>query len=120
MTCMLACSLAHEVRHNLSLSRIQVMQNPFEKYPDDIYQIQCRQCVMPACVASCPSEALHMDTAHGNVRIINEKLCTGCDRCVSACWFAPERIIGNPVAAVAQKCDLCVNAPYWNSANDTL
>jgi protein NrfC len=50
MTCMLACSLVHEGRENLSLSRIQVIQNPFERFPDDITLEQCRQCVEPACL----------------------------------------------------------------------
>jgi ferredoxin len=35
LTCMLSCSLAHEGSENLSLSRIQVRQNPFGKYPHD-------------------------------------------------------------------------------------
>ena len=36
ISCMLACSLAHEGVENLSLSRIQVLQNPYGKWPNDI------------------------------------------------------------------------------------
>jgi protein NrfC len=53
VSCMLACSLVHEGVENLSLSRIQVMQNSFEKWPDDLTIEQCRQCVTPACVQAC-------------------------------------------------------------------
>jgi len=40
MTCMLVCSLVHEGKENLSMSRIQVIQSSFEKYPRDI-EIRC-------------------------------------------------------------------------------
>ena len=54
MSCMLACSLVHEGGTNPSLSRIQVIQNPFLKWPDDLTIEQCRQCLEPACVEACP------------------------------------------------------------------
>ncbi|MCX8044704.1 MAG: 4Fe-4S dicluster domain-containing protein [Desulfobacterota bacterium] len=114
MTCMLACALAHEGKHNLSRARIQVVQNPFEKYPDDTFQMQCRQCVVPACVASCPTGALHVDTASGNVRRVDTSLCNGCEQCVTACPYTPSRIVWNAAARLSQKCDLCINTPYWN------
>ena len=36
MTCMLACSLVHDGKENLSKSKIRVIQSSFEKYPNDI------------------------------------------------------------------------------------
>lgn len=36
MLCMLACSLVHEGKASLSLSRIQVIPNPLERFPFDI------------------------------------------------------------------------------------
>ncbi len=36
VSCMLACSLAHEGAVSHSLSRIQITQNSFEKWPNDI------------------------------------------------------------------------------------
>ncbi|MGD8494531.1 MAG: 4Fe-4S dicluster domain-containing protein, partial [Desulfobacterales bacterium] len=54
MSCMLACSLVHDGEENLSLARIQIIQNPFGKFPDDLTLEQCRQCVDPACVEACP------------------------------------------------------------------
>ncbi len=43
LSCMLACSLVHEGTENLSLARIQILQNSFEKFPDDLSMAQCRQ-----------------------------------------------------------------------------
>ena len=69
VSCMLACSLVHEGVENLSLARIQVIQNSFESWPDDVTIEQCRQCVEPACVQACPVEALVANAKHGQVRI---------------------------------------------------
>lgn len=115
LTCMLACSLVHEGFESLSLARIQVVQNPFESFPGDIHIAQCRQCVKPACLDACQFDALYVDPANGNVRIIDEDRCVGCGECVRACPFPPGRSIWNFEARPphSQKCDLCVTTHFW-------
>lgn len=113
VSCMLACSLVHEGAVNLSLSRIQIVQNSFQNWPDDVTIEQCRQCVEPACVEVCPEGALTADPEHGNVRRVCKAKCIGCMLCVEACPFPPSRAIWNFQESLAQKCDLCANAPYW-------
>jgi protein NrfC len=114
MTCMLACTLVHEGKENLSLARIQVIQNSFEKFPNDITLSQCRQCVEPACLKACPTGALHVESEHGNVRMIDIDECIGCRSCVKACAYAPVRAIWDFEDEHAQKCDLCAETPFWN------
>jgi protein NrfC len=114
MSCMLACSLTHHGVENLSLSRIQVLQNPFEPWPKDLSLVQCRQCVEPACVAVCPTGALSNDPAYGNVTTVNIAKCIGCQRCVGACPYKPSRAIWNFEENHSQKCDLCAYTPHWN------
>ena len=114
LTCMLACSLVHEGTENLSLSRIQVMQDSFMKWPDDLTIEQCRQCVDPKCVKACPTGALKDDTKHGNVRTVDEKKCIGCMSCINACPYTPGRAVWDDREDHAQKCDLCANAPFWD------
>jgi len=114
LTCMLACSLVHEGTENLSLSRIQVLQDSFQKWPDDLTIEQCRQCVEPECVKACPADALNIDTNYGNVRRVDEKKCIGCMSCVKACPYKPGRAIWDAREDHAQKCDLCAGAPFWN------
>jgi len=111
-TCMLACSLVHEGRENISLSRIQITQDPFGKFPYDMTQQQCRQCPYPACVDACPTGANHVDPETG-VRMIDEAKCIGCERCVNACPFTPSRVLWNFEDKHAQKCDLCADTPFW-------
>ncbi len=122
ISCMLACSLVHEGTENLSLSRIQVIQNSFEYFPDDLTIEQCRQCVEPACVEVCPTGALRPNREFGNVRMVDKVKCDGCGDCVEACPFIPSRAL---LAAdvnfdgkkKGRKCDLCAAAPYhWDPA----
>ncbi|MDD4877177.1 MAG: hypothetical protein PHQ86_08645 [Dehalococcoidales bacterium] len=75
MLCMLNCSLAHEGKTSLSLSRIQVIVNPLERFPLDIMHkwnhekntaMKCDFCIDtpywegngPACVKACPMQAI--------------------------------------------------------------
>lgn len=113
ISCMLACSLAHEGAVNLSLSRIQILQDSFKGWPDDLTIEQCRQCVEPACVEACPEGALFADPEHGNVRRVCKSKCIGCMSCVEACPFPPGRAIWNTQEDHAQKCDLCSDTPYF-------
>lgn len=114
-SCMLACSLAHEGVENPSLARIQVLQDPFGRFPDDLTQEQCRQCVYPACVEACPTQALQADPKNGNVRLVDERKCIGCERCVAACPHTPSRAVWNFEKKHSQKCDLCANTPFWKN-----
>ena len=116
LSCMLACSLVHDGIESLSLSRIQVLQNSFGKWPNDLTLIQCRQCVEPACVVACPVGALKPDPAFGGVTTVDIEKCIGCKSCVEACPYTPSRIIWNFKEEHSQKCDLCANAPFWDNA----
>lgn len=113
-SCMLACSTTHYGTANVALSRIQITGNPFEGFPYDLEQIQCRQCPFPSCVEACPTGANHVDEEHGSVRTVDEEKCIGCERCVQACPFTPSRMQWNHIDKHAQKCDLCANTPYWD------
>ncbi len=119
-SCMLACSLVHEGVQSQSLSRIQIIQNSFDPFPNDLDISQCRQCVEPACVGVCPEGALTADAAFGNVRKVDRTKCVGCGQCVEACPYTPSRSVLLPDDSFdgedkANKCDLCANAPYhWD------
>jgi protein NrfC len=110
--CMLICSLVHEGECNTQLSRIQVMQNTYKPWPDCIQIKQCRQCPSPACVEACPTGAAFIDTAHGNVRSIDETKCIGCKACLEACPHDQSGIIWNTEKQIVMKCDLCANAKF--------
>ena len=122
VSCMLACSLVHEGVESLTLSRIQILQNSFEFFPDDLTIEQCRQCLDPPCVKECPVQALQANAKHGNVRMVDKEKCIGCGTCFEVCPYTPSRAILAPDKGYdgelkSRKCDLCANAPYhWDSA----
>lgn len=113
-TCMLSCSLVHHGVQNLSLSRIQIMQDSFGKFPYDVKMAPCRQCATPPCVINCPVGAAFIDTKNGNVRRIDQKKCIGCKTCIAMCPQQPHRTVWNHVISKSSKCDLCIETPYWN------
>lgn len=115
-SCMFACSVTHEGEANPSLSRIQIIRDApsFTKYPFDVVMSVCRQCVTPICVQNCPTGACHVDEANGNIRMIDQSKCVGCQRCIQSCPQRPHRTIWNPVKKKSTKCDLCADAPYWS------
>lgn len=113
-TCMLSCSMVHEGSQNLSLARIQIIQDSFGKFPNDLKIAICRQCKMPVCVDQCPVGAAYVDSANGNVRRIDPKKCIGCKTCLGACPQIPHRTVWNHITKKSSKCDLCLDTPYWN------
>ena len=66
---MLVCSLVHEGKTSLSLSRIQVVRALLEPFPNDMIVQACSQCADPACVAACTTGALHIDPENGKISV---------------------------------------------------
>ncbi len=115
-SCMFACSMSHQGEANPALSRIQIIRDApsFTKYPLDINMAVCRQCVSPLCVQNCPTGAAHVDSTHGNVRVIDQEKCNGCKTCIQSCPQRPHRTVWDPFKNKSSKCDLCIDAPHWS------
>lgn len=114
-TCMMTCALAHSGEASYTLSRIQIQQDSFGNWPDDVYMAVCRQCRDAPCVKVCPVKpvkANRPDPTYGNVRMIDQTRCIGCGMCVRACPFTPSRVQWDPAIGRSQKCDLCADTPF--------
>jgi protein NrfC len=114
-TCMMACALAHSGMASYNLARIQIQQDSFADWPDDVSMAICRQCQDAPCVAVCPVRPIKANkpnSKQGNVRMIDPALCIGCKMCLVRCPFTPSRIQWNSELQQSQKCDLCVDTPY--------
>lgn len=114
-TCMMACALAHTGVASYSLSRIQVQQDSFANWPDDIFMAVCRQCEDAPCVSVCPVRPVRAnkpDPEWGYTRMIDQQLCIGCKQCLARCPYTPSRIQWDEARQKSQKCDLCADTPY--------
>jgi Fe-S-cluster-containing hydrogenase component 2 len=103
--CSLMCSLYHEKETRVSLSRTELVRDPFEgNYSINV----CRQCLSPSCYQSCPKKhsALCIDQTTG-IKYVNAEKCDGCAKCTRGCPLKPARIKLNAAGKVAFKCDLC-------------
>ncbi len=116
MSCMHACSISHHGEASLSLARIQIQQDSFTSFPNDIQMATCHQCDDAPCVGACPVNANLPNGEFGNVRDIDPAQCIGCMQCIEACPYTPKRVQWNPTTRKAQKCDLCVNTPFMDAA----
>ena len=114
-TCMMSCALAHTGVAAYTLARIQIQQDSFANWPHDVFLATCRQCQDAPCVDACPVEPVKANRPRpefGNVRMIDQTLCIGCESCIEACPYTPSRCQWNHTVSKSQKCDLCADTPY--------
>ncbi len=64
----------------------------------------CNHCLNPACVAACPSGALHKRGEDGLV-LVNQDQCRGWRHCVAACPY--KKVYYNWSTGKSEKCILC-------------
>jgi Fe-S-cluster-containing hydrogenase component 2 len=103
--CGLMCAFYHEKEYGPSLSRNELVRDPFTaEYTFHV----CQQCTSPDCYFACPKkdEALCVDKKTG-VKYVNTAKCIGCGACNEACKFKPPRANVHPQKSVSFKCDLC-------------
>jgi len=104
VVCEYACSMTNEETFNPTKSRIRALRMG----PLNNIAVTCRHCEDPACVTACPRQALSQDEETGMIKV-DEKLCVGCDWCISACDFGAMGI--HPEKRVVFTCNNCKNQP---------
>ena len=102
-TCEMACSLYHEGKCSLVLSRMRIIK--YEALGKS-YPSVCTQCSKPKCQSACSSGAIKPGKGTATL-MVDEALCTGCRSCLIAC----SQIGFHPQKEVAFKCDLCGGEP---------
>lgn len=106
-TCILACRQWHD--SPVSRRRVDTMEaGEFPHVRVAFLSLSCMHCEFPACVGSCPADALFKRTSDGLV-LVDHANCLGkdaCGRCRDAC---PYQAIGfeDKPDATAEKCDFC-------------
>ena len=113
-TCEVFCSLEQEGMANPALSRIQVFKDEAHNL---FLPIVCPPCDEKACVAACPEPGTMLVAPETGAVTIVEELCTGCNKCISACGIGAIKFLrqterGKFGKAVAYKCNQCGGDPW--------
>jgi len=104
--CGLMCSLYHDGEQGNSISRSELIRDPFTY--EFTFNV-CQQCPSPSCYFACPRKdiARCIDEVTG-ARYVNEEECISCEKCITACPLEPARVKLYPETNVAFNCDLCM------------
>lgn len=110
--CIVACKDWHDVPAGPA-SWIRVKTVEKGRYPDlfvAFFPAMCNQCLKPACVSVCPTDAIVKRMEDGIVTVDREK-CLGkedCGLCLEACSYDVPQF-GAEENSRMQKCDLCAD-----------
>ncbi|URN98177.1 formate-dependent uric acid utilization protein AegA [Leclercia adecarboxylata] len=106
--CEVACVMAHNHEQHVLSRRHFTPRITVVKEGNKRSAVTCHHCENAPCMQSCPNGAI--GRAHDSVQVDGHK-CIGCKACVVACPFGTMEIVTTPLAATAQKCDLCLERP---------
>lgn len=109
-SCEIACSLANGEAFNPAMSRITAITFLEGKYTLPYHFLStCRQCADAPCLASCPVSAISRSADATRTVRVDEDLCIGCGKCVTACPFG--MMFFNKTTRKPYKCELCDGNP---------
>ena len=70
--------------------------------------VPCYHCEEPACVSSCPRQAIYKEEKYGAVLIDSEK-CDGCRICYEVCPYGALVFESDEIGVKAKKCTMCID-----------
>lgn len=104
--CQVACKEHNMLPPGEFFRRVETISLPAEGGKKLLrYSGACNHCADPACVASCPTGAMHV--AQDGTVVHTDQLCIGCGRCVYSCPYGAPSLRAN--TGYAQKCDACAS-----------
>ncbi len=102
--CDLACKAWRDVELGVNLRIIKnLWQGTYPNVKNFAASIACMHCAEPACVDSCPENAIKKGNIDGIV-VVDQDACTGCRACMDACPFEVPQFGAD---GKMTKCDLC-------------
>ena len=103
-TCQMACKEKNAIAVGEYFRRVETValgQGEEKRWVN--YSGACNHCKDPACMAVCPTGAMHRDEE--GLVVHDDSRCIGCGRCVNSCPYGAPSL--NKVTGYAQKCDAC-------------
>lgn len=113
-TCIVGCKILHGCPDGVYLGRLEtvgaadnyVVSGTFPDVTITFRPHLCNHCENPACVAACPTGAMHRREEDGVV-LSDAQVCIGCGACAEACPY--DVPVLNEVAGIINKCDFCID-----------
>ncbi|MCK4908265.1 MAG: 4Fe-4S dicluster domain-containing protein [Planctomycetes bacterium] len=120
-SCVVACNIENSIETNNNWTEVfDMVSGQFPNYHREFVPRPCNHCSKPPCVDICPTKASQKDKLTGTVQI-DQKRCTGCRYCMSACpykvrvfnWKKPGKVLNeNPASpkrpkGTTEKCTFC-------------
>jgi anaerobic dimethyl sulfoxide reductase subunit B (iron-sulfur subunit) len=103
-TCELACKSTHDTEPGVRWRRvIETWGGNYPNVTRTFFSLACMHCEKPACVAVCPTGAIHKRVEDGIVVVDRDK-CNGCQDCFPACPYGVPQFGKD---GKMQKCDFC-------------
>lgn len=112
-TCVLACKDYHDLSRDVSYRQVYEYGGGSWEQDDDgawrtttfVYyvSIACNHCSKPACVAVCPTGAMHKET--NGLVLVDQARCVGCGYCELTCPYRAPKV--NRILGRSTKCDGC-------------
>jgi anaerobic dimethyl sulfoxide reductase subunit B (iron-sulfur subunit) len=109
-TCAVACKIWNELPPG-PLKYLKIYEYEKGAFPDirvHFQWIPCYHCEEPACVSSCPHEAIYKEKKYGAVLIDSEK-CDGCRICYDVCPYGSPVFESDESGVKPQKCNMCID-----------
>ena len=103
-TCEVACKMENNTLP--ILSPLPLKSEYAANVKRSFYTMSCHHCEHPACMASCPVDAISKRSQDGVV-LIDQAKCIGCKYCSTACPYGAPQF--NEVTGLMEKCTFCVH-----------
>lgn len=85
---------------------LEIESGRFPNVKRSFYTMSCHHCAHPACMASCPADAISKRGQDGIV-LIDQSKCIGCKYCATACPYGAPQF--NETTGLMEKCTFCVH-----------
>jgi anaerobic dimethyl sulfoxide reductase subunit B (iron-sulfur subunit) len=103
-TCQIACKDIKNLSPDINYRKVTAYEGGTYPKPWTYFiSLSCNHCDMPACLATCPVNAITKED-DGTV-VIDTEVCIGCKSCMTACPYGAPKF--HEDLGIVDKCDAC-------------